>query len=107
MNNTETINSLKNAGFKVRIKHFRPVDWQNSNDPIRYQRRNKEFMKTIHKANIVVSQFGGYTIAEIGRDGHAFIGTANCHVKDNFNYKLATRIALGRAKKELTRRFFG
>jgi len=84
MNNYETIEYLKQAGFDVRVEHYRNFD----GEPTRYFRK---------RCFVQPDTTGGITIVALGKRGGIFMGHAFCSVKDNYCYKEGVRIALERA----------
>jgi hypothetical protein len=88
-----TVKEYRQNGYKVRVTHFR-FDPQHS-DLIRYSRKTK---------HLDVHHNGGLTKIEV-RDpqGNEVSAEAKCNIKDMFNYSIGTRIALGRAIKQLTK----
>lgn len=85
-----TIQSLRQAGFKVRVLHT----------------RNKETTPHVgFKSTTRVSSKGGSTKIEITTPDAetTVVGVAKCSDKDSFNRKLGNEIALGRAVAKLNK----
>lgn len=77
-----SIQELRNAGYKVRVLHFR-------------DRISKNRMDTSMTG--YESPKGGFTKVIIDSpEGNHYEGEAHCSKKDNYNKKLGVRIALGR-----------
>lgn len=77
-----TIQELRNAGYKVKVLHFR--------DRIFKSRMDTSFTG-------YESPKGGFTKVIIDSpEGDHYEGEAYCSKKDNYNKKLGVRIALGR-----------
>lgn len=82
------VESLRQNGFKVKVRHYR---------------RNLE--KFMGGQRVVIDRTcqdslptGGYTEVEvITPDGQVLNGFANCSVYDNYNKRIGVQIALGRA----------
>ena len=82
----ETVKSLRQKGYKVRVLHNRRYKGKFSNE---------------------FEEKGGKTTVEIrSPEGTEISGSAKCHEKDNYNKKEGVRIALERAlellKKNIT-----
>ena len=94
MKNVPTVQQLRKAGNKVRVMLFRRMN--NETLVPLYQIKEANEMKN-------VSLFGGKVRVEITTvDGENVSGEALCHpLKDAFNRKLGTRIAIGRALSSL------
>lgn len=79
-----TVDSLRKDGYKVWVRHNRPV-------------------KEVHKFGGIVEvqlQFGGTTSVEITTpDGRNLTGEAICRNDEVYNKRLGVTIALGRAMK--------
>jgi hypothetical protein len=84
-----TIQSLRQAGFKVRVLHTRQYE------PIVGLISSNFDEKTL-------SSKGGYTRIDITTPDQqtTVFGIAKCSLKDSFNRKLGNEIALGRALTE-------
>ena len=84
-----TIQSLRQAGFKVRVLHTRQYE------PI-VGRISSNFEEK------QLSSKGGYTRIDITTPDKetTVVGIAKCSLKDSFNRKLGNEIALGRALTE-------
>lgn len=77
-----TVQELRNAGYKVRVLHFRDRAFKN--------RMDTSFTG-------YESPKGGFTKVIIDSpEGNHYEGEAYCSKKDNYNKKLGVRIALGR-----------
>lgn len=106
MNNMNLIHNIKNLGYKVRIRHYRTLIGKNGSvmGLTRYQRKNRECKQDIFDRGFQIGQFGGQTVAELTMpDGSMSVGEARVFHKDNYNYRLGTAIAVGRALKNSTR----
>ncbi len=99
MNN---IYSLKKAGFKVYVRHFR---FSNVDGQLHSLPECKEMAKGAPeniKLNHIKSRGGKVEIEIQTPDGnHKATATALCCDKDNYNKKIGIRIALGRARNEI------
>jgi hypothetical protein len=74
---------------RVVVEYYRIVSGKGL---VRYFRKGKR--------DFVPETKGGMTICKlILEDGREITGVANCSKKDNFNYRLGYRIAVGRAEK--------
>lgn len=116
---TNQITQLKNAGFRIRLKHSRYTAEQfnklrrcaeqvNNNDSHLLDRLNEltdwQPMPTIdlRKNKIDMSPRGGKTFISIEKDDKIVsTSEAICSFADNFCYRVGGRIALGRALKNL------
>ena len=87
--NTDTINKLKNDGFKVNIVHNRFSKSLQAYLPTAY------FRATETQDDICPHK--GLTIATLRKDGKVYTAISKCHDNDSFKYKLGTQLALGRA----------
>lgn len=77
-----TIQALRQAGYKVRVLHFRDKFYKN---------------RMGSSINGYESPKGGFTKIVIDSpEGKHYEGEAWCSPKDNYNKKLGVRIALGR-----------
>lgn len=77
-----TVQELRNAGYKVKVLHFRDRMFKNRMDT---------------SMTGYESPKGGFTKVIIDSpEGDHYEGTAFCSKKDNYNKKLGVRIALGR-----------
>lgn len=77
----ETVKSLRQKGWKVRVMHFR-----------------KRKYKTFTYRNSKMSEKGGKTVVELtSPEGKNSEGTAFCHPDDNYNKKEGVKLALKRA----------
>lgn len=88
MNNTERLQQLRDAGYTVRIHHTRAFreTWEPYDSEFVHVEKSK----------------GGETSVVIMRDGRVkATGLALCSPQENFNKRLGTTIALGRAVKTL------
>jgi hypothetical protein len=82
---TPTVQSLRKAGNKVRVIHYRAVSKRKLLPA-------KEVDPTILKPK------GGKTVVDITTpDGKELTGEAVCSNKDSFNRKMGLAIAVGRA----------
>lgn len=103
-NSSINVASLRRDGYKVRVTHKRDYksvivseDFPNGLECF-YRLTRKEASNRFTSKDL--SSFGGATLVEVTcPDGRELVGTANCNDKDQFNRKLAIRIALGRALK--------
>ena len=86
-----TVQQLREQGNKVRVIHFRyPADEFVPYELIP-QREAKE-------REIPLSTHGGQTEVEITtKSGNHFRGVARCNPQDQYNRKIALKIAIGRA----------
>lgn len=98
-----SINELRKLGYKVKSTHFR-----RPNESVEFFLSRRE----IDEANAAWKKTGTitprYSIHPCGGrieivlespDGHFAKGVANCNLVDNFNKKIGTAMALGRAWK--------
>lgn len=102
----ETVQSLRNKGYKVRVIHRRkvllPVMGKHCflNEERYLTRKEIATLETWNKDHIV-SHFGGQTKVEItDKDGNNFVGEARESMLA-FNRKVALDVALGRAIKKM------
>lgn len=83
--NEETVKSLRQKGWKVRVMHF----------------RKRKYRRFSHSSRM--SEKGGRTVVELtspeSKNGE---GTAFCHPDDNYNKKEGVKIALSRALQDFT-----
>ena len=87
-----TIQSIRQAGNKIRVSHFRKISGYKELVPISEIRKNGW-------QNNIKSNGGKTTLALTTRDGKDFSATAKCSKSDNFNRKIAVAIAIGRLIK--------
>jgi len=79
----KNVRSLRQAGYKVRVLHFR------------------------NKNNDTFLEKGGKTIVQIKTpSGQEFEGKAVCSEKDNYNKRIGLQVALGRALLEIDKKSF-
>ena len=91
-----TIHSLRKAGNKVRVTHFR-MTLDGRLQPRRLF--TNDSVKT-KGHNPYLTPKGGKTLIEITTpDGLELVGEAHCSLEDNFNRKYGINKALGRALK--------
>lgn len=91
-----TVQSLRRQGYKVRVIHRR--DYISYDTVTRMTAKEAEIAASIY--NYRLDSFGGHTRIEITTpDNKELVGEAYCNPTDQFNRKLAVRIALGRALK--------
>lgn len=117
MNVKDTIEQLKQQGFTVHVRHERPIlvpvpstrrfDETVGEDTGLGTRHELDQVRR-HNPGAYFGMKGGVTTVDIGtEDGPVARGYAYCRPDDEvgpgdqFNRKLGTRIALGRALKEL------
>jgi len=86
-----TVQQLREQGNKVRVIHYRyPTDTAFDLIPQRVAKERK----------IPLSPHGGHTEVYITTpDQEQFSGIARCNPQDQFNRKIALKIAIGRALK--------
>lgn len=100
-----TVQQLRDNGFKVSVAHYRLVDSPDTN--VHFPRTvayNATLMheSVVKKDKLVAWPGGGITFVMVtSPDGVNSTAYATCIPKDNFNKKLAVKIALGRALKKL------
>ena len=88
----ETVKSLRQSGYKVRVIHKR--EYTYTSGPFFTD-------KTIKKESRM-NEKGGYTFVEIRTpDEKEYFGEAKCSDLDNYNKKVGVQIALGRALKKI------
>ncbi len=88
----ETIHSLRQKKFKVRVLHFR------------FFKNFAQFPMAVYKSEIKkgVSAKGGKTRIDVTTpEGKTVSGESICSIEDTFSRKLGNNIALGRALKKL------
>lgn len=98
--NTDSLPSiceLRRLGYKVRVSHFRNVEYGSLYAPLervtKISKKNKYFSKIL--------EHGGQTEIELtNRDGKTFNAVAHCSNKDAFNRKLGNHICLARLAKQ-------
>lgn len=96
-NSSINVASLRSDGYKVRVTHKRVYPLLVSDNDDSFLTK-KEAQKCQGIFPTVISSFGGYTTVEVTcPDGRELVGEAKCSSKQQFNRKLAVRIALGRA----------
>lgn len=77
MYHIKTVDELRHIGYKVRVRHFRHLDNNNT-----------------------ILPRGGETVVTITDEhGHTVEGISKCSPKDGFNKKVGVAIAIGRALK--------
>ena len=84
----ETVKSLRQKGYKVRVLHIRNHEY--TSEPL----GKFDMMKQM-------SSKGGNTRIELSYVGLDAVGEATCHPKDNYNKKEGVRIALERALADM------
>lgn len=91
------IKKLKDLGFAVYVSHKRQTV------PQPYVRKYVPPMSSheLKEEGLVPHPKGGATIVTIAHGESAWKGAAYCNDLDNFNRKLGTRIALGRALEKV------
>lgn len=79
----ETVKSLRQKGYRIKVLHSRREAWDEENGVIDRRYHEK----------------GGSTEVRIFSDSNKWITTGNsvCSIKDNYDRKQGVRIALGRA----------
>lgn len=91
-----TVESLRKQGYKVRVTHSR--DYVGADGVFRLTRKEAEEESIEDLCSL--DSFGGHTRVEVTTpDQRELVGEATCNINDQFNRKLALRIALGRALK--------
>lgn len=98
--NIETIASLREKGYRVRVYHYRVENGiLNRYKAKKIQYNYKEFLRPQHDiAGCYRSPVGGKTSIRVtSPDGRESVGVAVCSIKDQFNRKIANEIALKRA----------
>ena len=89
------IKELRQAGYKVRVNHFRYHGVTGCLHPAHFFRESAHPM-----SRCWISPKGGLTEVEIRTpDGKELKGKAECSRKDTFNRKLGLTIAVNRALK--------
>lgn len=99
-----TVESLRRDGYKVRVNHKRDYFKEEINpytgDISIVYRRMSDIEAKNSAPDAQLDSFGGETVVEITTpDNRNLRGVASCNPNDQFNRKLALRIALGRALK--------
>ena len=107
---TPTAHELRKSGYKVKIYHYRvPEDvvvrFGNyvgfDTDKLAFyptQHLDQPYSRGVSSLTFTPYEFGGKTEVEITHlTGEVTHGTALCSLKDNFSYKVGTKIAIGRA----------
>lgn len=97
---TKTVQSLRQEGYRVRVQHSRYLR-NGALIPMReyYTKFTKE-----ERESHPIDPRGGFTFIELETpDGKDIKTRADCSQKDNFNYEMGRRIALGRAFSLLDR----
>jgi len=97
---SESIQSLRQKGYKVRVKHYR---YANFGVPI-VKRQKVEPIKDLDGKRRHPK--GGLTIIELDGPQGRFVGSAVCSKMDNFCYKTGVKIALGRMEEKASFDFF-
>ena len=117
MSNRSVIESLRERGFEVRISHHRPLanlfgagdcTWmaglgENEFYPFVTQHRLEELREHGYPAHFTPK--GGLTHVHLERGGLWVEDFAFCSELDNFDRRLGTTIALGRAVKAFERTY--
>lgn len=87
--------------YQVKFEHYRfPSDGVESEPEEFYVgRHGKAFRYYRGMSKWIPSERGGYTICQLGCGA----GLAECSPRDNFCYRTGRRIALGRARKALSK----
>ncbi len=110
------------AGYKIATQHLRMTiyaksvdDFENLELAVRTpgrdgqnQDKHNAFKRKMQEG--IIYPTGGWCIVDISApDGRTYQGRARCSIKDMYNYRLAFRIAYGRAIAKMTDspRFFG
>lgn len=97
-----TIPELREKGFKIKSTHFRLT---NRGGPFSRRRIDEENVtpeggQRLTRRNHEIEPCGGRVeIILDGPDGFSSVGIAECNDKDNFNKKIGSAMALGRAWK--------
>lgn len=91
----ETIQQLRENGYKVRVGHYRFFGAASKkSQPVLHSRKNP----LPETEGVNVNPLGGRTEVEITTpDGDNLKGVAECSVKDHYNRKLGIKIAVARA----------
>jgi hypothetical protein len=97
---TETVQSLRQKGYKVRVKHYR---YQNFYQPL-FKKQKLEAIKDL--PGKTRHPKGGLTIIELDGPQGRFVGSSVCSKLDNFCYKTGVKIALGRMEEKSNFDFF-
>lgn len=96
------IEVLRKQGWKIRVTHYRWVVQarRNGSSQLMLERRDIDKHNGSLMAHIpyVIQPCGGRVIVEITNpDGVFSTASSWCHQKDNFNRKIGTTMAFGRA----------
>lgn len=98
---TQTVETLRKSGYKVRVKHYRYYAYNKTVSKIQKLMAIREIEgKKRHSK-------GGLTIVEIDGPQGSFVGKAICSRNDNFCYKTGVKIALGRMEEKTSFDFWG
>lgn len=98
--NTAAINSLKQQGWSLKIKHFRRKAFKDKTEPLIADstiRALKDIFPDISYG--IVSQTGGATEIVLEKGEQKIIVRADCYARDHFCKRLGTRAALDKLKK--------
>lgn len=88
-NNNSKVQQYRRQGYKVQVHHYR---YTPEGELISYSRKSKGPIAT----------HGGHTNVTLETpDGKQITSHSTCSKKDNFNYALGVKIALGRIENEL------
>lgn len=93
------IEALKKQGYKIKITHYR----YTTDGRMRPRRRIDEINKSKYAhIPLVIEPCGGTVEAEVETsEGIRVVGRSYCSLLDNFNRKIGTKMAFGRAMKEI------
>lgn len=93
---TPTVKQLRQAGYKVRVMHYRHVSGEENPISTYYIR-----LESKHDNLQAVLPYGGITIVTIKLPiddrFEEIVGIAECSRKEQFSYKTGLNIAIGRA----------
>jgi hypothetical protein len=88
-----TIKSIRQAGNKIRVSHFRAVSGHKELFPICEIRKNGW-------QNRILATSGKTILSLTTKAGQDFSAEAVCHSKENFNRRVAVSVAIGRLAKK-------
>lgn len=97
--NTAAINSLKQQGFSVKIKHFRRKKWKDKLEPLITDKTIRKLKNSFPEFGYhLFSECGGATELELNRGEEIIKVRADCYVKDHFSKRQGVKTCLDRLK---------
>lgn len=102
MKTQASIESLREQGYKIRVTHYRYNQYGDLISRRKIDEENAGPRLDDSKPRHIISPNGGKVEVELeAADGTKVSATAECSRLDNFNRKIGTTMAFGRALKQL------